>query len=79
MSPGLMGNGARTIARPTQVDRKTVRRYVDAARVAGLSPGDPEDKLTDEVLGDIEYAGWLQQSQRQRNGGKPNPVRAVFC
>lgn len=52
----LMGNGVRPVARLTQVDRKTVRRYVDAAQAAGLSPGDSEDKLTDEMLGEIGAA-----------------------
>jgi transposase len=28
MPPGLMRNGVRTIARPTQVDRKTVRTHL---------------------------------------------------
>jgi transposase len=49
----LAGHRRRAIARHAQVDRKTVRRYVDAAVAAGLRPGDPEDKLTDELLGQI--------------------------
>lgn len=33
------GHGFRTVAARTGVDRKTVRRYVEAARKAGLEPG----------------------------------------
>ncbi len=49
----LMGHGLRAVARLAQTDRKTVRRYVDAAQGAGLKRGDPEDKLTDELVGEV--------------------------
>ena len=49
----LMDHGVRPIARIAQVDPKTVRRYVAAARVVGLSPEDGPDALTDEVLGAV--------------------------
>jgi transposase len=49
----LMDHGVRPIARIAQVDPKTVRRYVAAARIAGLSPKDGPDALTDEVLGAV--------------------------
>jgi hypothetical protein len=49
----LMENGIRAIAHIAGVDRKTVRRHVAAARIAGLSPEDGPDALTDEVLGAV--------------------------
>ena len=52
----LAGNGLRTVARLAQVDRKTLRRYVEAAQAAGLKRGDSEDTLTDEFLGAVVEA-----------------------
>ncbi|MBA3631058.1 MAG: IS21 family transposase [Actinobacteria bacterium] len=49
----LMEHGTRAIARHAQVDRKTVRRYIEAAQAAGLSLGDAEDKLTDDLLASV--------------------------
>ncbi len=49
----LSGHGQRAIARLAQADRKTVTRYVEAAQQAGLERGDPEDKLTDELIGEV--------------------------
>jgi len=49
----LLGHGQRTVARLAQVDRKTVSRYVAAAEAAGLRRGEPEDKLTDELIGEV--------------------------
>jgi hypothetical protein len=48
------GHGLRTIALRTGVDRKTVRRYVEAARAAGLVPGSPA--VGDEVVADVSAA-----------------------
>jgi hypothetical protein len=36
-----LGDGVRAIARATGSDRKTVAKYVAAARAAGLAPGEP--------------------------------------
>ena len=49
------GHGLRTVASRTGVDRKTVRRYVDAAQKAGLEPGTitVEDSLVAEVEASI--------------------------
>jgi transposase len=47
------GGGVRTIGRLAQVDPKTVRRYIAAARACGLSPGDDEAKITDELIGAV--------------------------
>ena len=35
----LRGEGFRSVARLSQVDRKTVRRYVAAAQACGAGPG----------------------------------------
>lgn len=47
----LRGHGKRAIARLAQVDRKTVRRYLEAAERAGLERSGGEMQLTDELLG----------------------------
>lgn len=49
----LGGEGLRSIARLAMVDRKTVRRYVEAAEELGLDRDDGEDQLTDEFLGQV--------------------------
>lgn len=46
----LRGEGQRSIARLAAVDRKTVRRYVEAAIVAGLDRGAGEEALGDELI-----------------------------
>lgn len=52
----LRGEGLRSIARLTLVDRKTVRRYVEAAVAAGLFQGGGEGQLTDGLLGAVVEA-----------------------
>ena len=47
----LRGEGYRGIDRLSGVDRKTVRRYVEAAIAAGLSCDGGEEQLTDVVIG----------------------------
>jgi len=47
----LRGEGYRGIDRLSGVDRKTVRRYVEAAVAAGLTPDGGEEQLTDVVIG----------------------------
>jgi transposase len=47
----LAGEGIRSIARLAQLDRKTVRRYVEAAEAVGLSRDGGSDQLTDELVG----------------------------
>ena len=49
----LGGEGLRAVARLSRVDRKTVRRYVDAAIEAGVTPDGGVGQLTDEVLGRV--------------------------
>src|SRR5262249_59359979 len=47
---GLGGEGFRSVARLARVDRKTVRRYVAAARACGLDGAGGEGQLGDELL-----------------------------
>ncbi len=52
----LRGEGLRGVERLTQVDRKTVRRYVDAAVTLGLVGDGGEDQLTDVFVGQVVEA-----------------------
>lgn len=47
----LRGEGYRAIDRNTGVDRKTVRRYAEAAMAAGLVVGGEETQLSDDLIG----------------------------
>ena len=49
----LGGEGLRAVARLSRVDRKTVRRYVDAAIEGGVTADGGVGQLTDEVLGRV--------------------------
>jgi transposase len=49
----LRGDGQRTIARRSSVDRKTVRRYVEAAVACGLERDGGEGQLGDELIGAV--------------------------
>ena len=48
---GWRGEGFRSIERLAQVDRKTVRRYVDAAGGLGLVRDGGDEQLTDVFIG----------------------------
>jgi transposase len=52
----LRGEGIRGIGRLAQVDRKTVRRYVDAAEQLGLVRDGGEEQLTDVFIGEVVEA-----------------------
>ena len=52
----LDGEGLRSIERRSQVDRKTVRRYVSAAVELGLVRDGGVDQLTDEFVGSVVEA-----------------------
>jgi hypothetical protein len=52
----LRGEGYRSIARLTRVDRKTARRYVGAAVAAGLGREGGEGQLSDELVGEVVAA-----------------------
>lgn len=49
----LRGEGLRRIQRLSGVDRKTVRRYVEAAEAAGLDRQGGEGQLTDGLIGAV--------------------------
>jgi transposase len=52
----LAGEGFRSVERLSQVDRKTVRRYVEAAVVLGLDRGGGEGQLDDRFIGQVVEA-----------------------
>jgi hypothetical protein len=52
----LSGSGLRTVAVRAGVDRKTARRYVDAAVAAGLDRDCGVDQLSDELIGAVVTA-----------------------
>ncbi len=47
------GGGLRTVAERAGVDRKTARRYVEAAQAAGLCRDAGQDALSDELVGAV--------------------------
>src|SRR2546427_490154 len=49
----VRGHGYKSIARLTQIDRKTVRRYIEAAVHAGLRQADGESQITDGLVGEV--------------------------
>lgn len=52
----LAGKGLRRVAEQAGVDRKTARRYVEAATQAGLVRDGGEGQLTDELIGQVVAA-----------------------
>ena len=52
----MHGHGHRTVARMTTVDRKAVRRYIEAAQVLGLSQDEGGRLLDDDLLVDVVNA-----------------------
>jgi len=54
--PGLPAPGLRTIAGHCGLDRKTVRRYVDAAEAAGLRRDSGVEAIDDELIGAVAEA-----------------------
>lgn len=60
-----MGRGIRPISRQVGLDRKTVRRYIEAAEELGLRRGQVELALSDELLSDLVV--------RLRPGVAPTP------
>jgi transposase len=61
----LRGEGLRAIERMSDINRKTVRRYVDAAIAVGVDRAGGEVQLSDEVLGTI-----LERVRPQRVDGR---------
>jgi transposase len=52
----LAGESLRGIERLALLDRKTIRRYVEAAQAAGVVRGGGEGQLSDEVIGQVVEA-----------------------
>ncbi|MDN5779963.1 MAG: hypothetical protein L0H96_24080, partial [Humibacillus sp.] len=52
----VAGVGLRTIAKRAGVDRKTARRYVEAARAAGLSRSAGQGAVDDALIGQVVAA-----------------------
>ena len=52
----LAGHGYRSIARLAMVDRKSARRYVQAAAAAGLDRAGGQEQLTEELLAQVVAA-----------------------
>jgi transposase len=67
-----LGDGVRAIARATGSDRKTIAKYVAAARAAGLAPGEPGP--TDEQVAMIIAA--VRPTAGGRPGGVPDRLAA---
>src|SRR5919197_829725 len=62
----LRGEGIRAMERMAQLDRKTVRRYVNAAVELGLARADGEGQLTDECQVDFGRLGLVFDSATGR-------------
>ncbi len=60
----LRGEGLRSVARLAQVDRKTVRRYVEAARACGLDRAGGEGQVGDALLSRV-----AERVRPHRSGG----------
>src|SRR3954471_19454773 len=76
----LDGAGLRTVAERAGVDRKTARRYVEAAQAAGLSRDAGRAGVSDELIGAVVAAvrparpgghghGWDALTARQEEIG----------
>ena len=62
----LGGEGLRSIERLAAPDRKTIRRYVEAAEAAGVVRDGGQEQLTDELLDAVA-----------RRSARPGPAGAV--
>jgi hypothetical protein len=83
----LAGAGLRRVAEQAGVDRKTARRYVEAAVAAGLARDGGNGQLTGELLGQVAHAvrpvrpgghgqAWdVLEARRGREATGPGPDR----
>jgi transposase len=62
----LAGHSLREVTRLAGLDRKTVRRYVQAAEAAGVSRGGGDGQLTEELLGAV--VGVVRPDRPRGNG-----------
>src|SRR5258707_7878103 len=65
----LAGKSELAVAAQAVGDRKTSRRYVEAAVAAGLSRGGGEGQLTDELLGKVVSVVRPARPGRHGQGG----------
>jgi hypothetical protein len=49
----LRGEGEHSVARAVGIDRKTARRYIPAAMELGLERSGGEERLTDDLIGQL--------------------------
>jgi transposase len=68
----LSGAGLRKVAERAGVDRKTARRYVEAAQAAGLARDGGEGQLTDGLIGQV-----VEAVRPVRQGGHGSAWRAL--
>src|SRR5262249_57195622 len=70
----LAGAGLRRVAEQAGVDRKTARRYVDAAVAAGLDRDGGAGQLTDELVGQVAQVGRPARPGGHGPGGGQPPA-----
>jgi DNA-binding IclR family transcriptional regulator len=76
----LSGAGLRRVAEQAGVDRKTARRYVQAAAEAGLARDGGTGQLTDELVGQVAEAvrparpGGARAAMGSAGGGASGPA-----
>jgi transposase len=73
----LDGAGLRKVAERAGVDRKTARRYVEAAVSAGLVRDDGDGQLTDELLGQV--AGLVRPVRPEGHGSAWDALEACHA
>ncbi len=69
------GLGQRRIAERAGVDRKTARRYIDAAVAVGVARDGGPEQLTDELLGQVINA--VRPERAQSHGSSWERLLAV--
>lgn len=68
----LQGEGQRSISRLAGMDRKTVRRYIDAGEQLGLDRDGDDDQLTDVFLGQV-----VEKARPHRTDGRGEARRLL--
>jgi DNA-binding IclR family transcriptional regulator len=66
----LAGHSLREVTRLAGLDRKTVRRYVQAAEAAGVARSAGDGQLTEELLGAVVA---VVRPDRPRGRGRRSP------
>jgi transposase len=68
----LRGDGLRPVSRLVGMDRKTVRRYIEAAEGFGVDRAGGEEQLTDELLGQV-----IERVRPERTDGRGEARRLL--